>query len=89
MGYWEEKKRYEESKIQKIIQFPLVGYAGYCINCGKTGSLMGKCGTRHLSKLVFTFLTFKPVSGVCEECGFRCKKCRKVFCPQHKNSHQC
>lgn len=89
MGYWEEKRKYEELKNSKNVKFKkfndILGI-GTCVNCGKIGTLMGRCGGWHFLK---PLAPIALIWGVCKDCGFRCKKCKKVFCPKHKKSHSC
>jgi len=78
MGYWEEKREYEEerNKISK------------CSFCGKFGDIKAVCNGFHIFDGVM-LNTHEQVFPLCSDCAKKCKKCRKYFCKKHIKNHRC
>ncbi|MFH1310783.1 MAG: hypothetical protein ABIH65_00050 [Nanoarchaeota archaeon] len=85
MGYWEEKKKYEEAKVSRpqTLQGALVN----CTFCGK--HLPMKNGSLEFFRCQNTFHLFGKGMFICKDCATKCKKCGKYFCPKHINNHKC
>ncbi len=87
MGYWEEKRRYEELKEKKKV----------CTNCGKQGKMkascqykgfLGQCGKTE-TNLAGNMIAFQTHNNLCSNCAHKCKHCGKYFCPKHILNHKC
>ena len=89
MGYWEEKRKYEELKEQTKV----------CTHCGKQGKMKascqhislwnGQCGTHLAFNFANKDLAIVTHNNLCEDCAHKCKKCGKHFCPKHITNHNC
>lgn len=93
MGYWEEKKKYEELKNESIKNANMLPRAplGLIANCTWCGSSLkfDKENNRYKwTNCQGLHLTWKGKI-LCEECAKKCKKCGQYFCPKHINNHKC
>ena len=83
MGYWEEKREYEE---QKLLHTGCV-----ILNCTWCGAplKLDKKNNRYkwINCQKFHILTKGTI--LCEKCAKKCKKCKRYFCPNHINNHRC
>lgn len=82
MGYWDEKRDYEEVK----------SIENCCTFCGKRTKIVASC--QHTSFLgscgkYYDFDEFTLVNKLCKTCARRCKDCKKYFCPKHIEKHKC
>jgi len=75
MGYYKEKREYEEEKEGKEI----------CNDCGGIGSIQAKCCGN--TKSFFGKIECENV--MCKDCAIKCKSCKKYFCRGHINNHDC
>ncbi|PIN93611.1 hypothetical protein COU54_02395 [Candidatus Pacearchaeota archaeon CG10_big_fil_rev_8_21_14_0_10_31_24] len=79
MGYWEEKKKYEEQESEKEEKYFL-----RCTWCGKMIELSEsvRCQGKHP---IFS----RKGRVICKICVKKCKHCERYFCLNHLKDHRC
>lgn len=89
MGYWEEKRKYEDLK-HTIQECTFCGKQGKMLASCQYSSFMGlnPCGKRR-SQIVKEGIEFEIINQLCRECAKKCKKCSKFYCPDHIKKHKC
>ena len=90
MGYWNEKKKYEEEKNQANLSIPK-GFVAI-VNCLWCGNLLNFDKKNNRYKWIVCqgkLHWFNKGLILCDSCAKKCKKCNRFFCPKHIEKHRC